>query len=266
MSDWYNECGRPLSSDSWLEAHHRAKLPERTNFAKRIAERAPRRVVDLGCGPGLWLDLCAGLLDKDCELFGFDSDERALETARERARGWVQSSEFKTLDVEARSDAIPEADVFLAFNVFPYVSDPVRLLENIRSKLRPGGCLIVRQYDGALLRVGPLSDQDRRLIDTSLMASVKGSGQFKHYDLDRVFHTIASSSYPSKSIDFEIFRRVAPYPTEFRRYFINTMQWTREYLGDEARDRLDRWLEVRGKDTTRFPSYFLEVDLVAWLS
>jgi SAM-dependent methyltransferase len=267
MSHWHNECGRPLSSDSWLEAHHQAKLPERKNFVKLIAERAPRRVVDLGCGPGLWLELCADVLKKDCEIFGFDSDERALETARERARDWAQSSRFETLDVEARSNEMPEADVFLAFNVFPYVSDPMSLLENIRSKLRPGGCLIVRQYDGALLRMGPMSDQDRKLIDESLMDSVIGSGQFKHYDLDRVFHTIASSSYPSKSIDFEVFQRVAPYPPEFRNYFFNTMQWTRKYLSDEARDRLDRWLEVRAKDaSTSPPSYFMEVDLVAWLS
>jgi SAM-dependent methyltransferase len=267
MSNWHNESGRPLASDAWLEAHHQAKLPERAAFVKRIADRKPRRVVDLGCGPGLWLELFNDALHRDCELFGIDNDEAVLQRARLRSRQWTYPTNFQALDFEAKSYELPEADVYLAFNIFPYVSDPTRLLENIRQKLRPGGCLIVRQYDGALLRMGPMIDQDRQLIDMSLMASVLGSGQFKHYDLDRVFQSITTSSYATKSIDFEVFRRVAPYPTEFQSYFQNTMQWTAGYISDEAKTRLSRWLESRAENKLgNAPSYFMEVDLVAWLS
>lgn len=267
MRNWHNESGRPLASDVWLEAHHQAKLPERMTFAKRIADHRPRRVVDLGCGPGLWLELLADVLDEGCELFGIDNDEMALRAAHLRSREWVQTTNFEPIDFEARSHTLPEADVFLAFNIFPYVSDPANLLENIRRKLRPGGCLIVRQYDGALLRMGPMTDQDRQLIDMSLMASVLGSGQFKHYDLDRVFQSIAASTFGTKSIDFEVFQRVTPYPSEFQDYFRNTMEWTLRYISDDAKLRLNRWLELRTKDRSGdVPSYFMEVDLVAWLS
>lgn len=267
MSSWHNESGRPLASDTWLEAHHQAKLPERTAFAKLIAERAPRRVVDLGCGPGLWLDLLKDQLLEDCELIGVDTDESLLEVARCRAARWPQKNTFESLDFEANPDTLPDADIFLAFNVFPYVSNPTRLLETIRSKLRAGGCLIVRQYDGALLRMGPMDDHDRQLIDLSLMASVFGSGQFKHYDLDRVFQTITSSAFASKKIDFEVFQRLAPYPPEFQSYLANTIEWTRRHISDDAKNRLDRWLHARGgRASESSPSYFMEVDLVAWLS
>lgn len=267
MSNWHNESGRPLASDTWLEAHHQAKLPERTAFAKLIAQRAPRRVVDLGCGPGLWLELLKNELSEDCELIGIDTDESLLETARGRASRWHEPRTFELLDFEANPDALPHADIFLAFNVFPYVSDPARLLEAIRSKLCAGGCLIVRQYDGSLLRMGPMNDHDRQSIDASLMASVVGSGQFKHYDLDRVFLSIASSAFESKMVDFEVFRRVAPYPPEFQDYLANTIEWTRKYISDDARDRLDRWLQAWGGRTSdSSPAYFMEVDLVAWLS
>lgn len=266
-TNWHNESGRPLASDAWLEAHHQAKLPERKAFVKRIVDRAPRRVVDLGCGPGLWLELFTDAIGKDCELFGIDNDETALQAARLRSRKWAHPTNFRALDFEAKSFELPEADVYLAFNIFPYVSDPMALLEDIRKKLRPGGCLIVRQYDGALLRMGPMADEDRQLIDVSLMASVLGSGQFKHYDLDRVFQSITTSSYVKKTIDFEIFQRVAPYPSEFQTYFLNTMQWTARYISDEAKTRLNRWLEPRAVGQAEIaPSYFMEVDLVAWLS
>ncbi|MBV2183026.1 MAG: class I SAM-dependent methyltransferase [Rhizobium sp.] len=267
MSNWHNESGRPLASDTWLEAHHRAKRPEREAFAKLIAQRNPRRIVDLGCGPALWLELLAGILPTDCELYGLDSDESALQLARSRSREWPQRAVFEQLDFETRPCVLPEADIFLAFNIFPYVSNPDAFLKAVRSKLRPGGCLVVRQYDGALLRMGPMRDEDRQLIDLSLMTSVLGSGQFKHYDLDRVFESIATSDYVSKSIDFEVFRRVAPYPPEFREYFLNMIGWTHGYISEEAKTRLKRWLEVRGHGTQDSrPSYFMEVDLVAWLS
>ena len=267
MSSWHNESGRPLASDTWLDAHHRAKLPERTAFANLIAKQAPRRVVDLGCGPGLWLDLLSAAVGPECELVGIDSDENSLETARARARLWPQRSTFAAVDFETQASALSEADVFLAFNIFPYVANPDELLSALRSRLRPGGCLIVRQYDGALLRMGPMSDHDRQLIDMSLMASVVGSGQFKHYDLDRVFQSIAGSSFATKTIDFEVFRRVAPYPPEFQSYLLNTIEWTRKYISDEARERLEAWRRTTGHGaSTGAPSYFMEVDLVAWLS
>ncbi len=50
-----NSTGRPLADAKWLENHHRAKLPERTAFAKKLAKLNPKNIVDLGCATGLWL-------------------------------------------------------------------------------------------------------------------------------------------------------------------------------------------------------------------
>ena len=52
-----NSTGRPLADAKWLENHHRAKLPERTAFAKKLAKLNPKNIVDLGCATGLWLEL-----------------------------------------------------------------------------------------------------------------------------------------------------------------------------------------------------------------
>ena len=187
--------------------------------------------------------------------------------ARERARQWRQTSAFENIDFDKEADAVPEADIFLAFNVFPYVSSPVGLLEQLRSKLRPGGCVVVRQYDGGLIRLGPMAESDRRIIDTSLMTSILGSDQFKHYDLDRVFECIQTSRFTSKTTDFEIFRRVAPFPLEFRQYFLKTVEWTHTYVSEDAQRRLKRWLDNRSDGTDNpASSYVVEVDLVSWLS
>lgn len=76
-----NSSGKPLADTIWLENHHRAKLPERTAFAKRLVELHPKSIVDLGCASGLWLELLNQLLPEDCEFIGIDSDGEALSIA-----------------------------------------------------------------------------------------------------------------------------------------------------------------------------------------
>jgi SAM-dependent methyltransferase len=266
MSKWRNASGRPLSSLSWLEAHHQAKLPERTSFAKTVLAVNPQRIVDLGCGPGMWLSLFNEHAAPQCELVGLDSDESAILLAQTAAEAWPRRTSFVSMDIEKYSDQIPEADVFLAFNIFPYLSDPISFLERLKSKITPGGMLVVRQYDGNLLRFGPIDQQQRLKIETSLYTALGGSQQFRHYDLDRVFDVVNRVSFPSKQLAFELFSRVSPFPPEFVEYFENTVQWTADYISDEAKDSLGRWSREYLTADAGLPSYFVEVDLVAWIS
>jgi SAM-dependent methyltransferase len=241
-------------------------LPERTAFVKSILRSNPKRIVDLGCGPALWLDLFNSLAPADCELIGIDIDDRAIHLAKQRAANWTRSTVFKELDIENASNEIPEADVFLAFNLFPYLSDASRLLNELRTHVRGAGIVAVRQYDGSLFRIGPMPLATRTLIDLSLQASVIGSEQFRHYDLDRVFTALESSQFKMRHIDFELFRRVAPYPPDFMDYLKNSIDWMTALVSDEARAALTLWHDSYAKPGSQVPSYFVEVDLVAWLS
>jgi ubiquinone/menaquinone biosynthesis C-methylase UbiE len=116
-----NAAGKPLANAKWLEAHHRAKLPERTAFARRLAALSPRRIVDLGCATGLWLGLLNEVLPADCEFIGIDGDEQALDSALQRAESWQRQFSFLKLDLEADAADIPAADLTLAFNIFSYI-------------------------------------------------------------------------------------------------------------------------------------------------
>jgi SAM-dependent methyltransferase len=266
MSTWHNESGKPLSSVAWLEAHHQAKLIERTEFAQRIAARHPRTIVDLGCGPGIWLDLLNEQVDRSCEIAGLDADECAIKNATDRSSSWSRKSAFKCIDIETEAHKIPEADVYLAFNIFPYLNNISSFIEILKSKVKPNGCIVIRQYDGALLRFGPMDPADRLDIEISLQASVLHSEQFKHYDLDRVFEAIQTSTFLHKEVEFEVFKRVSPYPPEFLPYLENTINWTLDLISEQAAIRLRNWI-TRHRDTNfTLPSYFSGTDLVAWLS
>lgn len=266
MTNWRNGTGKPLSSLSWLEAHHAAKLPERTAFVQEVVSRNPKRIVDLGCGPGIWLNLISQYVESSCELIGIDSDEETLRIAKNKATQWPQNKRFTCLDVDCEPNTLPEADIYLAFNIFPYVQNINGLFETIKNKLSANGALVIRQYDGSLLRLGPMGQRRRFLIDSSLQASVLGSTQFRHYDMDRVFEAINGSPFKNKNIAFETFQRVAPYPKEFLAYFENSVHWIRELLGEDAKEELTEWQQsVRMADVSS-GSYCVETELVAWLS
>lgn len=257
MSSWRNSTGHPLSSPDWLDAHHRAKLHERTRFAEKIAALKPRKLVDLGCASGLWLDLLDKVLPTDCELVGIDSDPEVLALARQRAAVWARPSDFMQFDITSEPERIPvDADVLLAFHLLSYLKDMPSLFEGLYEPRRQYR-LIVRQYDGGTIRIGPLSSDDRLEIDSSLRASLDSSSEFSYYALDRTYTTLVQSQLTVESLEFELIQRHTPFSVEFLDYFNGTVAWMRDHLSEESRDRLDRM--------TTGPLYFSEVDLVAVL-
>ena len=95
-----NSSGKPLADANWLEIHHRAKLPERSAFARRLANLHPKSIVDLGCASGLWLDLLNQYIPSDCAFIGIDSDKESINLAKHRSEFWNRESNFMQMDLE----------------------------------------------------------------------------------------------------------------------------------------------------------------------
>ena len=163
-----NSSGKPLANSSWLENHHRAKIPERTAFAMKLAKLQPKKIVDLGCATGLWLELLNEILPVECEFIGIDSDIESLEIAISRSKTWSRKISFMQLDIEKDAASIPSADLTLAFNIFPYIKDIDKFI-NILATRTPQGTLAVRQYDGASIRFGPMPTAMRQKIEQDLL-------------------------------------------------------------------------------------------------
>ncbi len=264
QSKWYNSSGQPLSSSEWLKNHHLAKLPERKEFIKRLLKDfRPKQIIDLGCGTGLWLDLFNEFVSDDCEFIGIDNDSNSISEAENISKSWNRQSKFIVCDIFNEKDKIPNGDLFLAFNIFPYISNAKLFLEIIQSKMNINAKLAIRQYDGNTMRFGPMSSEDRLSMDNSLYSAVGNSNQFHHYDLDRVYTLISNSSFNNKNIMFEIFQRNTPFPNEFINYFEGTIEWNIHYLSEYDSEKLEKWYQEYKKNAS---VYFVEVDLTAILS
>ncbi|MGY1830630.1 class I SAM-dependent methyltransferase [Geodermatophilus sp. SYSU D01180] len=124
----------------------------RAHLARTVAERRPRRVLDVGCGAGLYL---AAMLEAapDATGIGVDVDPDAAALARRALseRGLADRAGVEVVDIRralaaGRPGALAAGiDLALLANVVHYVpvDERVDLLRAVARLLAPGGALLV---------------------------------------------------------------------------------------------------------------------------
>lgn len=113
-------------------------LSEKWEYREALRDlKGCSRVLEVGCGKG---EFIARLLEAGCEnAEGIDLNPRAVEAAAERH---LPVSNRRLEDVARQYDAI------CAFQVLEHVPDPMPFLQNMISRLRTGGRLILAVPNG----------------------------------------------------------------------------------------------------------------------
>jgi len=131
--------------NDWNPALYTRFEAERTRPAAELLARvpleAPRRVTDLGCGPGNSTELLAARFAA-ARILGIDTSQAMLASARVR----LPSLAFERGDI---ADWSPEEPVDLAFAnaSLQWVPDHERVFPRLVSMLAPGGVLAVQMPD-----------------------------------------------------------------------------------------------------------------------
>ena len=123
----------------------------------------PRRIVDLGCGPGTSTRMLVERFPQ-AEVVGIDISEPMIATARTRAPG----ASFLCADVGAWRPEAP-VDILFADSSLQWVHEHERLFPRLMEWIAPGGALAVQMPDNrqepshALMRLiaadGPWADR-----------------------------------------------------------------------------------------------------------
>lgn len=123
-----------------------SRRPERIDaevewLVSRLGLRERDRVLDLGCGPGLY---CTRLAQHGLEVTGVDYSETSIAYARAAAVEQGLSITYRIQDYLTLDDQDEYTAVFLIYGDFCVLSDEHRaiLLERIRQALRPGGYFV----------------------------------------------------------------------------------------------------------------------------
>jgi trans-aconitate 2-methyltransferase len=129
----------------WSPGQYLKFEDERTRPAAELLARVPvtrpRRVLDVGCGPGNSTELLAARFPQ-AEIVGLDSSPEMIATARKR----LPSADFTVADIESYTPASP-FDVIFGNAVFQWVPDHLAVLVRLLATCPPGGALAIQVPD-----------------------------------------------------------------------------------------------------------------------
>lgn len=108
-----------------------------------VPTREPRRVVDLGCGPGNTTELLLATFPK-AEIVGIDSSPDMITNARARLR----SITFEVADLTTwRPDPAAPVDIIYSNAVFQWIAGHDTILPRLTGLLPEGGSLAIQMPD-----------------------------------------------------------------------------------------------------------------------
>jgi trans-aconitate 2-methyltransferase len=160
MTDW--------NSSQYLKFEDERTRPA-ADLLARVPLEAPRRCIDIGCGPGNSTELLVRRFP-GAAVEGLDNSPDMLAKARQRLPG----TSFEQADLAAWQPS-SRYDVIFANAVLQWLPDHARLFPRLAQALEPGGCLAVQMPDNLaepshtamaeVARGGPWADRLRDAAD-----------------------------------------------------------------------------------------------------
>lgn len=140
MSERAEQWGRLWGSRArdWAVTEEK-QLPTYDEAIRRVGISPGRRVLEVGCGTGVFLRRAA---DAGAEVAGVDSSEALLELARER----VPEADLRLGDMEALPFDDDLFDVVAGFNAFFFAVDIVAALREAARVARPGAPVVIQVW------------------------------------------------------------------------------------------------------------------------
>ncbi len=108
-----------------------------------IAEYAPKRVLDMGCGTGANLTEPLAERFPSIQFFGLDSDTTSIEFAQGEKRH--KNAEYALAGV---LDSLGQFDLVIASEVIEHVEDPDGFLDSLKSRLTEEGKIVITLPNG----------------------------------------------------------------------------------------------------------------------
>jgi SAM-dependent methyltransferase len=258
--------GVELSTLQWLLDHHTTKETERRQMVTDLKLQPGERVLDLGCGPGLWTTMFAEKVAPEGEVIGMDFAPELIDHAVSRLddeplRDSMHYMIGSFYQIPLRDHTV---DAIFLGNCCSYVRDVVALLQEMKRVTRVGGRLISKEFDDGATIFHPVDPY----LNAKVIAGVSAiqGNHFKDLDVDeeeaepedlddtepsspkfnsfmgRKMHGFfVEAGFEDVSIKTYAIQKVPPLGTEAKNYLHGLANWlgvtAAPYLSDEENQR-----------------------------
>ena len=134
----------------WAEIAEPGQIPFYDAAHHAIAINPGTRLLDVGCGAGLALQLA---VKRGASVSGIDASTGLLEVAKER----LPDADLRQGDIEELPFDDDTFDAVTAFNAVQYASDPTQALREIKRVAKPGASVAIATW-------GPVEQCEMRLV------------------------------------------------------------------------------------------------------
>jgi SAM-dependent methyltransferase len=137
-----------MASTDWLTTHFLAKSANRIRDLASLPIATGAKVLDLCCGPGLYIPHLLDLVGPMGHVTGLDQDPVSLDAAHQRLKAQPHRNwDLRHAALEEQTAQIADYDVVIFFNSIGYFPDPPKMIGLIAKSLRPGAVIIVKDFD-----------------------------------------------------------------------------------------------------------------------
>lgn len=274
--DLYGESGLEFSSVDWLRLHHLVKINERLAAVSDLGIRPGQRILDVGCGPGLWTELLAHAVGPTGTVVGIDRDRSMLNSA------WSSSSNASSMrPLQAEMLRLPfcddSFDLVFCNNCYGYLEDPDAALREQIRVTAPGGRIAARHWDETFSIFHPIPHDELFSVLQGAIAAQAECQFSKYFDnsfgqkMPALFWRNGCRRMKTRTLAFQ---RVGPLDAESREFVRLNGLWllktARSYLTEE---QVSKWLDYFSKDSPNSildrPDFYycgLEVETIATIT